>query len=643
MKLLTGCLVMILMVSPLVSTGHAENDLSLYINDQEITADMYIENGRTQLDGKVVTDLLGLETKGYVPLREVFEDNNATVYFESSTNTIYVSKKEELSAEDIVVKAEEFMEKQNTYRMTGEGEMNLDFDLPEQAPEETSSEQNMTFNMKADVRHDPFSVFVVQEMDVPMHDLSDEVEGSKLFMTDEKMYQKFEEDTWIVSELDELGIDGMQHLMNLDPASSLELSKDYGVDYSLNEQVVIDEEDYYLVNISLDQDGFKKLLKDLYDMDDMLDLYEDEEVTKSMKEVFDSLDITMDYDMYVNKETFETTKIESKIDYNIEELSMSLTQTADIYDYGVELDFVDIENTITFEELHEKQMEQFEEEFEKPEETTKEKPEELQGTVAEKFNFEIIGIDAGAGIMHITSKAKDSYESLEYFDSMHASQNAMEAELQASIENEEWVVATGWTPHWKFSKWDLEFLEDPEGVYGEGEDIKAVVREELEKDMEDVHEFIDEFYMTDEELGEVMNLIDYKAMDEEKAREKWVKENDEIVKDWVPEDFDGEGKEVQLGYMNWQCSIAQAHTVKEVLQSYNYEVELIEASPALILTDMADSGIDVFVSAWETTHETYLDKFEDDIEVLGPVYEDARIGLVVPSYVDVESITELNE
>ena len=46
---------------------------------------------------------------------------------------------------------------------------------------------------------------------------------------------------------------------------------------------------------------------------------------------------------------------------------------------------------------------------------------------------------------------------------MESSGAMMTAVLQDKINKKEWVAVTGWTPHWKFGKWDLKYLKDPKG------------------------------------------------------------------------------------------------------------------------------------------------------------------------------------
>ena len=55
----------------------------------------------------------------------------------------------------------------------------------------------------------------------------------------------------------------------------------------------------------------------------------------------------------------------------------------------------------------------------------------------------------------------------------------------------------------------------------------------------------------------------------------------------------------------------------------------------------AGEGDAIFTAWLPVTHGDYLEAVKDKVEDLGPNYEDARIGLVVPSYVTINSIEEL--
>ncbi len=154
----------------------------------------------------------------------------------------------------------------------------------------------------------------------------------------------------------------------------------------------------------------------------------------------------------------------------------------------------------------------------------------------EELEGEITGIEPGAGLMQATETALEEYDSLSDFTLLDSSESGMVAELQTRYDNEEPIVVTGWTPHWKFAQWDLKFLEDPEGTFGEAEMIHVVTRNGLEEEKPDVAELLSNFYVDDETLGELMKIMeDVESEDEaiEIALE-WIDENRELVNDWIP-------------------------------------------------------------------------------------------------------------
>ena len=151
--------------------------------------------------------------------------------------------------------------------------------------------------------------------------------------------------------------------------------------------------------------------------------------------------------------------------------------------------------------------------------------------VADKFDGKIIGIDPGAGIMSKTEKAIKEY-GLTKFELMEGTGAMMTAVLKDKIQKKKWVAVTGWTPHWKFARWDLKYLKDPKGVYGGSEQIKTVVRKGLDKDMPEVYRFLDNFHWTLPEIGQVMGW-NADGADPYESAKRWIKENPDRVKEWL--------------------------------------------------------------------------------------------------------------
>ncbi|WP_439887222.1 glycine betaine ABC transporter substrate-binding protein [Pseudomonas sp. MBLB4123] len=101
-----------------------------------------------------------------------------------------------------------------------------------------------------------------------------------------------------------------------------------------------------------------------------------------------------------------------------------------------------------------------------------------------------------------------------------------------------------------------------------------------------------------------------------------------------------------FGFVNgWDDSVATSYLAAEVLESkLGYDVELKPLEPAIMWQGVGRGDIDGLLSAWlPVTHGEYLTKVQDKIEILGTNYNDAKIGLVVPDYVEAKSIDELNK
>ena len=157
--------------------------------------------------------------------------------------------------------------------------------------------------------------------------------------------------------------------------------------------------------------------------------------------------------------------------------------------------------------------------------------EELDAN-ADKFNGKIIGIDPGAGLMSKTEKVIEEY-GIENLELIEGSGATMTAALANAIKRDEWVVVTGWTPHWKFAEWDLKYLEDPKNVYGGAEQIHTIVRKGLKEDMPEVYRFLDNFEWTPEEMQQVMVWNREEGAKPYENAKRWINENPEKVQAWL--------------------------------------------------------------------------------------------------------------
>ena len=166
-----------------------------------------------------------------------------------------------------------------------------------------------------------------------------------------------------------------------------------------------------------------------------------------------------------------------------------------------------------------------------PEYVTIQSIEELNGH-KDKFSGQIIGIDAGAGIMKTTEKALNEY-GLDY-KLMTSSGPAMTASLKKAIDRNEWIVITGWTPHWMFDRFKLKILEDPKKAYGAAEKIYTVAWRGFSEKNPFVFRLFKNIRLTDEEISSLMTAMEETEKTEKEAARQWVSEHRELVDSWIP-------------------------------------------------------------------------------------------------------------
>lgn len=253
---------------------------------------------------------------------------------------------------------------------------------------------------------------------------------------------------------------------------------------------------------------------------------------------------------------------------------------------------------------------------------------------------EITGIEAGAGIMTATETAIEEYDlDIELSSTSSA---IMTQALGDAIDNEEWIVVTGWTPHWKFAAYDLKYLDDPKGIYGGDEYIHTLTRLGLDEDHPVAFEVLDNFYWTPDDMNQVMVDFSQNGMTEEEAAQAWIDNNRDVVDGWIDGVGTVDGDTIELVLVLWDSEIASTNVVALVLEEVGYNVDITSLDPAIMYNAIAEGSADAMVAAWlPGTHGHFLEEMEGQYIDLGPNLEGTRIGLVVPSYVDIDSVEEI--
>lgn len=263
-------------------------------------------------------------------------------------------------------------------------------------------------------------------------------------------------------------------------------------------------------------------------------------------------------------------------------------------------------------------------------------------SVGEMVDYKITGIDPGAGIMEATNRAIEDYDLTEW-ELTTGSGAAMTASLKKAIDKEEPIIITGWNPHWMFTKYDLKYLDDPEGSYGGEEEIHSIGRLDLDKDKPEAFQILENFKWADTDMGEVMiEIID--GEDPEVAAQNWIDENEDMVAEWTDGVEDVDGEDFSFAYVAWDSTVASTNVVGKVLEDKGYNVKMSQVEAGPMWTAVADGSTDALLAGWlPVTHATYVEKYDGKYMDIGTSMEGVKIGLTVPEYMDIDSIEDLKE
>lgn len=101
---------------------------------------------------------------------------------------------------------------------------------------------------------------------------------------------------------------------------------------------------------------------------------------------------------------------------------------------------------------------------------------------------------------------------------------------------------------------------------------------------------------------------------------------------------------IRLAYVNWSEGVAVTYLLDALLTDMGYTVKTTMADAAPIYTSVAEGQQDIMVETWlPTTHKSYFEQFGPRVELISTWFEDAKIGLVVPKYVEIDSLDQLND
>jgi len=151
--------------------------------------------------------------------------------------------------------------------------------------------------------------------------------------------------------------------------------------------------------------------------------------------------------------------------------------------------------------------------------------------VKSKLNGTIQGIEPGGGLMQASEKTVKAYD-LNGYNLQSSSEAGMLAGVSRAYQSKQWIVATVWSPHWLFQKWQMRYLKDPKGTLGGEEQVHAFASKDFATKFPRADVFFKHFKLT---LADV-EAIEYEGNstnDYATAAKKFVDAHPEKLKAWL--------------------------------------------------------------------------------------------------------------
>ncbi|MFD1198686.1 glycine betaine ABC transporter substrate-binding protein [Brucella gallinifaecis] len=109
--------------------------------------------------------------------------------------------------------------------------------------------------------------------------------------------------------------------------------------------------------------------------------------------------------------------------------------------------------------------------------------------------------------------------------------------------------------------------------------------------------------------------------------------------------FAQDNQTVKIGWAPWSdAEFVTKLAAKLIEDNLGQKVELIQTDVAPLYQGVSRGDVDAMLMAWlPETHADYYKRVEDKVENLGPLYEGAKLGWIVPDYIPESEISSIED
>ncbi|RQS06169.1 glycine/betaine ABC transporter substrate-binding protein [Burkholderia sp. Bp9002] len=151
--------------------------------------------------------------------------------------------------------------------------------------------------------------------------------------------------------------------------------------------------------------------------------------------------------------------------------------------------------------------------------------------VKSKLNGTVQGIEPGGGLMQASEKTLKAYD-MNGYNLQASSEAGMLAGVSRAYQSKQWIVATVWSPHWLFQKWQMRYLKDPKGTLGGEEQVHAFASKQFAAKFPRADVFFKHFKLSLADV-EAIEFEGNSTNDYATAAKKFVDAHPEKLKAWL--------------------------------------------------------------------------------------------------------------
>jgi glycine betaine/proline transport system substrate-binding protein len=167
---------------------------------------------------------------------------------------------------------------------------------------------------------------------------------------------------------------------------------------------------------------------------------------------------------------------------------------------------------------------------------------------ADAFDRKFYGIEAGTPGNAMMQKMIDNNDyGLGDWELVESSTSAMLTQVERAEKSGQSIAFLAWSPHWMVPEFSTVFLNDPNNSWGEGGEIRTIVRADYSATAPDITKFLGNLKFSTEDADAFYLSHDKKGQTFDEIANAWITANPEKVKAFLTDVNAADGKPADPG------------------------------------------------------------------------------------------------